>query len=398
MKFILLLFLLIGFLSLFKNSETMALASSYSNVDNSTKKVALLIGNIEYKFQPLSNPINDVHLIKKSLIEIGFKEDNVVVLENASRQEMIKALIALRDRATQAEISFIYFSGHGMQVNNTNYMFPANTTAKTSLDIEGLIRLDAFIDSVTTAKYGIVLVDACRNNPLVNNFSKGFKGSVAKGLGQVRLASELERIIIGFPTRAGELALDGEGENSPYAKALAKNLKFNLDIRRILSEASREVLEVTKNNNPPQKPIYEDTLGREAVCLTGICTGENLKIEHTKPTEVSFVEPELENINKIAKLMYQKEPSLGLFTWSEAKRYCNNITLKGYSDWRLPTKKELKKILKREKIKQKEIHLWTLYKGKDGLVPTVIVDDNDWYESPTPKKWKNPSLCVRKIR
>jgi uncharacterized caspase-like protein len=308
MKYFLLLFLCIELLS-------------------SGERMALLIGNTQYKFQPLSNPINDVRAIKKTLIEIGFKKKNVITLENASRKEIIEALNALRKRATKKDISLIYFSGHGIQVNEINYMFPANTTAQTYLDIKGLIKLDNFIDSVTTSKYGIVLIDACRNNPLIRNFQKrGVRDSRTKGLAQIIFPSELDKVIIGFPTRIGELALDGHGENSPYAKSLAKNLKFNLDIRPILSEVSREVYNRTKNNIPPQIPEYKDTfLGREGVCLTGICTGENPKIEHRKPHEEIFVEPELENINIIGTLMYQREPSLGRFTWYEAKRYCKNI-------------------------------------------------------------------------
>jgi len=96
----------------------------------SKEKIALLIGNSEYPFQPLSNPINDVNAIKKSLSQIGFKSNNIVTLKNVSQQEIQNALFQFEQKASEAEIALIYFSGHGIQVDNTNYLFPANTMAK----------------------------------------------------------------------------------------------------------------------------------------------------------------------------------------------------------------------------------------------------------------------------
>ena len=376
MKFFLLIFLAISFL-------------------NAEEKIALLIGNTDYEFKPLFNPVNDVREINKTLIEIGFKEKNVMVLENASRDEMIEALLDFRRKVKKAEIAFLYFSGHGLQVDNQNYLFPANSTAKNTLDLERLIKLNSFIDSTAPAKYEVILIDACRNNPLLKHFKKTrYKGTatIQKGLAQVT-ASEQEQVIIGFATQAGSVASDGDKNNSPYAKSLIKNLKLNLEIRPILGQVRREVSKATQST---QNPIYDDSIGLDGVCLTGVCTGERSKLNNTKVQE-QFIEPEQENIGTIGKLMYQREPSLGRFTWKEAKRYCEKLKLKDYSNWRLPSKKELSKILKIENIKQKEIHLWTKYKGKDLLVWAIEVDEYDWYRSDTPKEWKSPNLCVRTI-
>lgn len=245
-KYILLLFLLIDFLS-------------------AGEKIALLIGNTQYKFQPLSNPVNDVRAINKTLIEIGFSKKNVKVLENASKEKIEKALYSFSQRAANAEISLIYFSGHGMQVNNTNYMFPANSTAKTPLDLMGLVDLDYFIQSVGSAKYGIVLVDACRNNPLIQYFQNGrHKGSTAKrGLGQVTPTAG--QVVIGFATSAGDTADDGGGSMSPYARALSNRLKENDDIRNILGKVAKDV-----SGKYEQNPIYRANLAY-SVCLTGKC-------------------------------------------------------------------------------------------------------------------------------
>ena len=68
-----------------------------------------------------------------------------------------------------------------MQVNNINYMFPAKTKVTKPIHLKKLVDLEMFIESASSAKYGIILVDACRNNPLVKYFQNGrHKGDSAK--------------------------------------------------------------------------------------------------------------------------------------------------------------------------------------------------------------------------
>jgi len=238
------------------------------------QKIALLIGNDDYSFSPLSNPLNDVDGIYKTLKGIGF--DFIKVLKNVSKNRMEDELANFSQRATNAEIALIYFSGHGMQVNNKNYMFPAKTTATKQIHLRTLVDLDYLIDSATSAKYGIVLVDACRNNPLVKYFQNGkYKGTFSKkGLGKVTPTAG--QIVIGFATSAGETAEDGNGNMSPYAKALSERLKENDDIRNVLGKVT---IDVSKNNK--QYPIIRTTLASN-VCLTGSCGG----VKVTKPIVV----------------------------------------------------------------------------------------------------------------
>jgi hypothetical protein len=232
------------------------------------KKIALLIGNNDYSFQPLNNPLNDVDGIYKTLKEIGFDISKKDVLKNASQSQMQKSLANFSQRAKDAEIALIYFSGHGMQVNNINYMFPARTTATKPVDLFGLVDLNYFIQSATSAKYGIVLVDACRNNPLVKFFQNGkHKGSSAKkGLGQVTPTTR--QMVIGFATGAGDTADDGGGSMSPYARALSARLKENDDIRNILGKVAKDVARKYEQN-----PIYRGNLA-SSVFLRGNNTSE----------------------------------------------------------------------------------------------------------------------------
>ena len=221
------------------------------------KKIALLIGNSDYNFAPLANPLNDVDGIYQTLKEIGFDISyDRDVLKNASQNKMLKSLANFSQRAYSAEIALIYFSGHGMQINNKNYMFPANTIVKKPVDRFNLVDLEQFIESATSAKYGIVLVDACRNNPLVKYFNNGTKGSVPKGLGQVEPTNG--KVVIGFATSAGDTADDGNGYMSPYASALADRLKEKDDIRNILGKVADDV-----SAKYEQNPIYKAYLSTQ---------------------------------------------------------------------------------------------------------------------------------------
>ena len=125
---------------------------------------------------------------------------------------------------------------------------------------------------------------------------------------------------------------------------------------------------------------------------------------------ISFVFDGLKSLPKIiAKLnesniainnniMYQTSLSKEKFSWNEAKTHCLTMKLKGYDNWRLPTKKELSSILGNISIDKKEINLWTEKKGSDSLVWAIEVDTLNWYRSETIQTWKNPSLCVREIK
>lgn len=310
----------------------------------SQSKVALLIGNSEYE-KPLKNPINDIEAIKRTLLSIGFKKGDIEMLKNASKERIEKTLFRFNQKVSKSDISFIYFSGHGMQNDNKNYLFPANTKVTRRLDLRGLVELDFLIQSASGAKYGIVLIDACRNNPLIDSFQKSlYRGEfIKKGLGQIKPPKRAE-LIIGFATEVDNFASDGNGRNSPYVEALVKNLKLNLDIRNVLGQVGLDVSTATGNQ---QNPILKSTLGRNSVCLTGDCNNqvhqESQKIESetVQPKEEDFYS---EEIGIESDLIFQKKKSIKKYSWDSAIKYCRNLS--SNQQWRLPTREELKRLSK----------------------------------------------------
>ena len=242
------------------------------------KKKALLIGNKDYEKRPLrlKNPIRDIKSVELALRNIGFK---TILLKNATKGETQIGLDNFYHRAKKSDIALIYFSGHGLQILDKdtqkvqNYLLPIEANIQTVRDLRGLIKLETLIEDSSYAKKSIVLIDACRDNPLYEKIrqllqrEKTKSTTTTKGLGHV--TTHKRDILIGFATQSNQVSMDdGYGQLSPYAKALSNNLGKSLDIRILLGKVRDEVLKITKNQ---QEPELIDKLGGERVCLTGVC-------------------------------------------------------------------------------------------------------------------------------
>ena len=394
------------------------------NLLNANTKIALLIGNQDYNKPSLElkNPINDIETIEETLESIGFE---VELLKDATKREMEDGLDEFYKRAEGVDIALVYFSGHGLQVFDVdtdrvvNYLLPIEANVQRLRDLKNLIRLDSVVSDSSSAKKSIILIDACRDNPLYDEIAHIFRkhgaksASVNKGLGQIDFKTN--DVLIAFATTSNHTANDGDGEISPYAKALSRNLQKSADISLVLRDVRDDVLVGTNHEQEPV--IIKNTLSGK-VCLSGDC-GEVkvvervvekdfnvwlfwvigglvvlvlivLKITHKKVKEINTIK----GITIIDGLMYQNQPFTKRYTWEEAKEYAKNLRLGGYDDWRLPTREELKKLLTKKKTKGKngeyyirkefvnnlELYLpfWTSDKGNInfiGLPDDVISND-----------------------
>ncbi len=210
------------------------------------KRQALIIGNSSYKHAAtLKNPQNDAELIAASLRKTGF---TVTLLINASQSEMKRAMrnFGRTLRASNA-IGLFYYAGHGVQVKGENYLIPidANIVDETEVEIES-INVNAFLQTMESARsrMNIIILDACRSNP----FGSTSRGS-AQGLAPVRAPNGT---FIGYATSPGDVARDGEGQNSPYAKAIASNLlRPNLSIEQVFKKVRIEVQQETESQQMP---------------------------------------------------------------------------------------------------------------------------------------------------
>jgi uncharacterized caspase-like protein len=220
-------------------------------------RLALVIGNGAYSGLPaLPNPANDARLIASELEKAGFK----VSLSTDQTQSQMKSGIATFVTSVEAAggdtLALLYYAGHGVQIDGVNYLVPVDTNAQSSADVVlGAVSASDVLRTLelARAKVNIVVLDACRDNPF-----KAASRSMARGLARIDAPAGS---IVAYSTAPGQVALDGNTSNSPYAEALAKHIASpGLAIEEVFRKVRIDVSEKTKG---AQVPWEETSLTQE---------------------------------------------------------------------------------------------------------------------------------------
>ena len=230
-----------------------------------TKRVALVVGNSNYQNAPLlPNPANDAAAIAATLKGAGF--DLVESRLNLASSDMRRVLRDFADQTRDADIAVIYYAGHGIEIDGTNYLIPTDARLERDTDIyDEAFSLDRVLLAIEPARQlRVVIVDACRNNPFADTMKRTVASrAISRGLARVEPA--VSNTLIAFAAKAGLTALDGNSTNSPYAAALVKYIaKPGLDLRRAFGFVRDDVLQATGNR---QEPYVYGSLGGEDVAL-----------------------------------------------------------------------------------------------------------------------------------
>ncbi len=248
----------------------------------SKKRVALIIGNADYKFAPLKNPVNDAEDMKTSIKKLGF---DVIFLKNASYKSMDLGIKNFKKKLGNDIIGLFYFSGHGVQYDGMNYMIPADISEPTVSAIKyKSIPIEYVLSNMeeTNNQVNIIVLDACRNNP----FKNGTR-AVRKGLAQITAPSGS---LIAYATSPGEVAEDGVGRNSPYTKYLKK---FILDQDLYLEEIFKKVRNaVQKETKKRQTPWESTSLDGDDIYLAGTINHQQIEEERKRKQQEGLAEEE----------------------------------------------------------------------------------------------------------
>jgi hypothetical protein len=210
------------------------------------KRIALVVGNANYKVRPLKNSVNDADDVSKSLKASGFE---VIVLRDATLSQMRTAVRQFGDRLINNDVGLVYYSGHGVEVKGRNYFIPVNADIQREDEIadQGL-DVSLILEKMSTAGKGvnILIVDACRDDP----FGRSFRSS-SRGLATMDAP---RGTIIAYATSPGKVASDGDPRerNSPYTKHLVKAMQSpNKPIEQVFKEVRRALQDETKNQQTP---------------------------------------------------------------------------------------------------------------------------------------------------
>jgi hypothetical protein len=233
-------------------------------------RLALVIGNGNYRTQPLKNAVNDANLIARTLNELGFE---VVQGTDMSQRDMYRLIDEFREKAQNADVALMYYAGHGMQVRGTNYLIPVELIPKDEFDIATRsVNLDRIVDMFKTeqGRVNIIVIDACRDNPFGSTRSFG-----SKGLSEIQ---SRPGTLIAYSTSPGSTATDSAapgGRNSIYSYALSNAIAMpGVSVEEAFKTVRREVLKATSGRQTPWEVTslvvaFSFNPDRKAVAVTG---------------------------------------------------------------------------------------------------------------------------------
>jgi uncharacterized caspase-like protein len=214
------------------------------------KRVALVIGNSAYENVPrLTNPSNDASDIAAKLRALGFE---VVEGIDLGKRDMEKRIRTFAESLSGADVGLFYYAGHGLQVDQRNFLAPVDAQLKSESDLDfEAVQLDLVLKNmVRNAATSIVFLDACRDNPLAANLAQvGRSLDVGRGLARVEAAASM---MIVYATEPGKVALDGTGRNSPFTAALLRHIDTEgASIGDVMITVRNDVLSATSGKQRP---------------------------------------------------------------------------------------------------------------------------------------------------
>jgi hypothetical protein len=236
--------------------KKLADARPMQNIVSVQEAHALVIGNSAYQAASrLANPVNDATAMSTKLRSMGFK---VTEISNASREQMVRGLSEFARTASRADLTLLFYAGHGVQIQGINYMVPVDMSlSDPSQATLQAVSLTQVVEQYLPGKTKLVFLDACRDNPLMNS---GLRG-VARGLAPINVS---EGTLISYATKDGQTAEDGVGSrNSPFTTALLEHLGDPNDIAVVLRKVREKVMQATGGKQQPWE--YGSLTGGELV-------------------------------------------------------------------------------------------------------------------------------------
>ena len=229
---------------------------------SASERIALVFGNASYRHASrLTNPANDATDVGSAFSRLGFA---VNLVKDGTFDGMRRALLDFAQRAPAADIAVVYFAGHGMEIRDENWLIPVDAELRADFSAgHEAISLASILPIVSKArKLGLVLIDACRDNPFSRQLQVSSRNFASRGLISVEPPNS---VLVVFAAKHGTTADDGSGRNSPFTRALLNNIETpGLEINYLFRHVHDEVLNETQRR---QEPYVYGTLSKEPIYL-----------------------------------------------------------------------------------------------------------------------------------
>jgi uncharacterized caspase-like protein len=216
-----------------------------------TSRVALVIGNGHYPdaSAPLGQPINDARALTATLRRDGFEVD---VVEDASKDDMTRAVARLKSRIRPDSVVMLFFGGYGVQVGRESYMIPVDAAIWKEADVrhDG-VSIESVLDVMKErgARAKLVVVDASRRNPYERRFR-----AFSHGLAPI---SAPDNALILSSATPGQVTDDSKGANSVLVAELLNNLTAQAGIE---SSFNKTRVAISRASEGVQVPSVSSSL------------------------------------------------------------------------------------------------------------------------------------------
>ena len=289
----------------------------------SAERVALVVGNAAYEQEiaALKNPVNDAAAVAAALRRLGFE---VIEGRDLNEDDFYDKIIAFDDAARSAKVALFFYAGHGLQVDGRNYLAPVDLKLERKQDLRRhAIELAAVLE-VMRSETNLVILDACRNNPLAGELARplGLSRAVASSRGLARVQSA-SGTLIAYATEPGAVAADGTEDHSPYTAALLEHLETpGLSVHDLFTQVTASVLDSTDEK---QKPWTHSSLSK----IVRLVPGEN-----SGPTAAASPESESVSDRLTAEQLAARRLAAEreLLFWESAKDSRNAADVQAYLD------------------------------------------------------------------
>lgn len=216
----------------------------------------LIIGINDYKdpsLLDLDHPVNDATLVYSTLIgNYTFSPENVTLLKNPGRAEIIQALDALSQNLTKNDNLLIFYAGHGIwdDKKETGFWLPADAEKSSSVNWIRNSTIQDYVDDIQT-HHTLLISDAC------------FAGSIFKTRGAFQDASVAINKLYAATSRKAMTSgnLKQVPDKSVFLEFLVKRLYENEKKYISTSELFNSFREAVLNNSPniPLYGVIQDT-------------------------------------------------------------------------------------------------------------------------------------------
>jgi uncharacterized caspase-like protein len=215
-------------------------------------RLALVIGNGHYPdaSAPLTQPINDARALTASLRRNGFDVD---VVEDASKDDMTRAIGRLKSRIKPDSVVMLFFGGYGVQAGRESYMIPVDAAIWKESDVrrDG-VSIESVLDMLKEqgAKAKLVVVDASRRNPYERRFR-----TFSHGLAPINAS---DNALILSSATPGKVADDSKGQHSVLMTELLANL--NAQVANAESVFNKTRVSISRASDGEQVPSVSSSL------------------------------------------------------------------------------------------------------------------------------------------